>query len=257
MIIKRRFGFTLIELLVVIAIIALLAAILFPVFARARENARKSTCQNNLKQISVGVLQYIQDYDERYPYSVQTTAGCSWGTCENMNPADPDYNRPDLPFGVYQKRRIGWQHLALPYVKNGQIFKCPSSSWNSNQGTGNDNTQQVGQNYYINREISGSYNSPQNSKVASDLSWSAATILIGEAPNYGGVGCESNWTDGWGWTDGHDTLLTRNALNRHLDGSNYAFADGHVKFYSQESLRHLQVAANNPRNGQGPTYYIN
>ena len=63
----RERGFTLIELLVVIAIIAILAAILFPVFARARENARKSTCQSNLKQIMLGVLQYAQDYDERLP----------------------------------------------------------------------------------------------------------------------------------------------------------------------------------------------
>ena len=64
---KVRRGFTLIELLVVIAIIALLAAILFPVFARARENARKTSCQNNLKQIGVGLLAYVQDYDETMP----------------------------------------------------------------------------------------------------------------------------------------------------------------------------------------------
>ncbi|HHX40945.1 MAG TPA: DUF1559 domain-containing protein, partial [Armatimonadetes bacterium] len=63
----RRTGFTLIELLVVIAIIAILAAILLPVFARARENARKSTCQSNLKQMGLAVMQYVQDYDEVYP----------------------------------------------------------------------------------------------------------------------------------------------------------------------------------------------
>ncbi len=63
---RHRRGFTLIELLVVIAIIAILAAILFPVFARARENARKANCQNNLKQIATGLLMYAQDYDERF-----------------------------------------------------------------------------------------------------------------------------------------------------------------------------------------------
>jgi prepilin-type N-terminal cleavage/methylation domain-containing protein len=63
---KKKFGFTLIELLVVIAIIAILAAILFPVFGRARENARRSSCQSNLKQIGLGAMQYTQDYDEQY-----------------------------------------------------------------------------------------------------------------------------------------------------------------------------------------------
>src|SRR5450755_1930358 len=65
-----RPGFTLIELLVVVAIIALLAAILFPVFARARENARRTSCSSNLKQLGLGVLMYAQDYDEYYPYCV-------------------------------------------------------------------------------------------------------------------------------------------------------------------------------------------
>src|SRR5688572_8152662 len=64
---RERSGFTLIELLVVIAIIAILAAILFPVFARARENARRASCQSNLKQIALGVKQYTQDYDEKFP----------------------------------------------------------------------------------------------------------------------------------------------------------------------------------------------
>ena len=66
----KRSGFTLIELLVVIAIIAILAAILFPVFARARENARRTSCVSNLKQIGLGIMQYTQDYDERYPLPV-------------------------------------------------------------------------------------------------------------------------------------------------------------------------------------------
>src|SRR4028118_675254 len=75
-------GFTLIELLVVIAIIAILAAILFPVFSRARENARRASCMSNLKQIGLGVMQYVQDYDERYPSSMYasryTTGPGTW-----------------------------------------------------------------------------------------------------------------------------------------------------------------------------------
>lgn len=96
-------GFTLIELLVVIAIISLLAAILFPVFARARENARRTACQSNLKQIGLGMTQYIQDYDEILP-AAATFVGNSESTA------------------VLQQ----WRDLIYPYVKSEQIFNCPS-----------------------------------------------------------------------------------------------------------------------------------
>ena len=90
-------GFTLVELLVVIAIIAILAAILFPVFGRARENARRSSCQSNLKQIGIAMAQYQQDYDER-TLVVDEDTGYSW-------------------FGPIQ-----------PYIKGEQVFRCPSLS---------------------------------------------------------------------------------------------------------------------------------
>lgn len=93
-------GFTLIELLVVIAIIAILAAILFPVFARARENARKAACMSNLKQIGLGMMMYIQDYDETYPVSWQ-----SWVPTNQMY----------------------WYQIIDPYIKNEQVFVCPSA----------------------------------------------------------------------------------------------------------------------------------
>ena len=103
----RRKGFTLIELLVVIAIIAILAAILFPVFARAREKARQSSCLSNVKQIGLAILAYVQDYDETYSalyyYPVNATAN----NC------------------VY------WFHKVTPYIKNVQLFKCPSVSGTS------------------------------------------------------------------------------------------------------------------------------
>ncbi len=94
-------GFTLIELLVVIAIIAILAAILFPVFARARENARRSSCLSNTKQIGLGILQYTQDYDEKFPL-VST---------DELAPT------------------VGWWGVMVqPYIKSKQVFFCPSDS---------------------------------------------------------------------------------------------------------------------------------
>jgi len=109
---KRR-GFTLIELLVVIAIIAILAAILFPVFARAREAARATSCKSNLKQVGTAVLMYTQDYDETLPFHTYLAA------------ATPRYPAVDVlntdDYGV-----VG--DLVLPYIKNRQVFGCPSSA---------------------------------------------------------------------------------------------------------------------------------
>lgn len=111
MIRQRSQGFTLIELLVVIAIIAILAAILFPVFAQAREQARKTSCLSNVKQVELGILMYVQDYDESYPMSP--------GGIDNPIPA----SGPAWAWFVWQ----GWPLLVNPYAKSGQIFHCPSA----------------------------------------------------------------------------------------------------------------------------------
>ena len=88
---KLKSAFTLIELLVVIAIIAILASILFPVFGRARENARRASCQSNLKQMALGLKQYTQDYDEKFPLaanSANNTAGYASAWAPSIQPAD-------------------------------------------------------------------------------------------------------------------------------------------------------------------------
>jgi prepilin-type N-terminal cleavage/methylation domain-containing protein/prepilin-type processing-associated H-X9-DG protein len=107
---RRKVGFTLIELLVVIAIIAILAAILFPVFAQARESARKANCLSNLKQIGLAVAMYNQDYDGTYPSQQRD------GEQINLPGAEP----------VYKNVQQNYMDELYPYVKNTKVFTCPS-----------------------------------------------------------------------------------------------------------------------------------
>jgi prepilin-type N-terminal cleavage/methylation domain-containing protein/prepilin-type processing-associated H-X9-DG protein len=128
----RKPGFTLIELLVVIAIIAILAAILFPVFAQAREKARQATCLSNMKQLGLASNMYVQDWDETFPnHDWQKTMG-----------------RHPLPDGRIFQGHLGWPLLFYPYVKNGGVFTCPSDenpkqSWSDN-GRANPYTNEWG-----------------------------------------------------------------------------------------------------------------
>ena len=136
----RRRGFTLIELLVVIAIIAILAAILFPVFARARENARKATCLSNEKQIGLGVMMYAQDFDEKLPPNGSGPAGD--GGCCLPSFADP---------AVIAAGRIAWIIRVTPYIKNAGVWECPSAgnAWGPSSGVGTGSYPQA-TNYVVN-----------------------------------------------------------------------------------------------------------
>ncbi|MDQ3813859.1 MAG: DUF1559 domain-containing protein [Armatimonadota bacterium] len=210
--IRVKQGFTLIELLVVIAIIALLAAILFPVFARARENARKSSCQSNLKQIGLGLAQYSQDYDE-------TMCPLRW--CWNCG-IGPTPTQTAMPF----------QALIFPYVKSAQLFRCPSITANANMnGTPyaplNIPTIQVS--YLSNGGDTGS-NGPGWGRAmisldggtiaVSDITNPSSTIAICEHINNPYADLYNNGTV-------YSSATAR--LKDHLGQLNLLFADGHVK----------------------------
>jgi prepilin-type N-terminal cleavage/methylation domain-containing protein/prepilin-type processing-associated H-X9-DG protein len=220
-------AFTLIELLVVIAIIAILAAILFPVFAQAREKARQSTCISNLKQIGVACLQYAQDYDECYPLA-------RW-----------DHGGSGL--------RMNWVQASMPYMKNLQVYTCPNDPWSpGDPGYYNiggfwlpTGVAPIRTSYAYNAEMGlGSSSGAPTPKTLSDIQAPAGIVMatdagmrkIGSNANY------ANWTpqiETWILCAPYDWRNNNNSNNdlkqmgspalRHQETSTVLWADGHVK----------------------------
>ena len=225
---KSRFighkkGFTLIELLVVIAIIAILAAILFPAFARARENARRASCQSNLKQIGLGIAQYTQDYDEKYPFfDDETTAASSPGT--SWDPFAVSAGNPGTE--IY------------PYVKSWQIFRCPSAPDYTSTTPGAN----VGTTYMWNGVLI----------RATGLSMAAVPsaaeiVALQEAPTADsrlymrpGIFSAPSGYMYWAYT---------NYNKLHFDGGNQLYADGHVKWRKSSNMCASDFGLANPDAG--------
>ncbi len=238
--IKRlKSGFTLIELLVVIAIIAILAAILFPVFARAREQARKAACQSNLKQMGLAMMQYVQDFDETFPVA--------------QFDSSPTYY---------------WYQAIAPYVKNTQVFACPtagqirrvdgtdtvqySGGYGYNIGgtsTLGGSTGAVVRNGFGYRTSGGNWWTPTGTgplKMAT-LQEAANTIQIADPAS---TGYQNNGLFAVGYSTvsympvlhggrvGPFTTSPQAITTPPMEGGgNYLFADGHVKFLQATRAR--------------------
>lgn len=221
---KRALGaFTLIELLVVIAIIAILAAILFPVFAKARESARKTSCLSNLRQIGLGIMQYTQDYDECYPLN--------------------DTNIfPPMTGGV--AGYMEWAVRIDPYVKNTQIYSCPTVVQNEEHVTLTVDGKTVklpglynyGVNeFMISKGIPGSRNAGGISMATIGAPSLLPLVADCKAPIWTDFSriMNANFPNG-AWYDAPPTAVEKYA--RHFNGSNLCFADGHAKFATQGAM---------------------
>jgi prepilin-type N-terminal cleavage/methylation domain-containing protein/prepilin-type processing-associated H-X9-DG protein len=231
-------GFTLIELLVVIAIIAILAAILFPVFARAREAARGTSCRSNLRQIGAAMMMYAQDYDEMlFPYRTRAR--------------NPFAGQPGV--SAFAANRTFFNHLLDPYIKNAGVWKCPSNpnAW-VNIDTANLDTEPAfqsygGQNSYAANALycfpadlglpMAAMNAPADTVVLVDGSYYGASFL-GQTAN-----TSSEYPSYWKnlgnsylfrWRGGaravpSDEEAESLIKGRHAEMLNCLFADGHVK----------------------------
>lgn len=205
-------GFTLIELLVVIAIIAILAAILFPVFAKAREAARGTSCKSNLKQLGNAIQMYVQDYDEQMPSSWFGT-GYAAGTAYT------------------------WRSAVFPYAKNSGIYHCPSATkpalaWDGAflplSANEFDATNSYGFNV-VHWETGAP--SPASGAAMAAMTAPAETVLVAEKQNaQDALGYQSNAFDfNYG-------LAEPIASRRHAEGSNVLWSDGHVKMHKPDAL---------------------
>ncbi len=172
-----RHGFTLIELLVVIAIIAILAAILFPVFAQAREKARQTSCLSNTKQLTLGLLMYVQDYDETWPRNDE----CVNNGTVALPGALPTAIGCSGPFGD-RVNHYHWWYWTYPYTKNIEIMFCPSRKGLLDQPNWTQNSEIFGAGYSLNLALTGALNTYKNNPGQFRNSWTGGTLAGVNAP---------------------------------------------------------------------------
>ncbi len=228
----RRDGFTLIELLVVIAIIAILAAILFPVFARVRAKAEQNTCLSNVKQITLAAMMYASDYDGHFPTQ-------QWGT--NHNWPNPHWTTGYFD-GNWNCPSPNWISGCLPYIKNTQIFSCPTAPFIQDPGTpagaNGSSYSYVGWVAGQDRAVTfagGSYIGWGRKQT--EMNAPAEIIMLHDAIDKGQVqGYRARiypCRNGTGWY-GADPTCDACVPPVHNGGFNSGFCDGHAKWLSQQ-----------------------
>jgi prepilin-type N-terminal cleavage/methylation domain-containing protein len=264
---KKRFGFTLIELLVVIAIIAILAAILFPVFSQAREKARQAQCTSNNRNMAMAAMQYVNDYDEHLMPYEEWAGGGQWGDRHDPN------------------RR--WLVRIQPYMRNIQVFDCPSGSTDSgldfsppkwSPGTGDPEIWgrptyawgwtfpttwrglRIGYGYSL--RVAGWWDSTamvSRSRSISQIQKPAETLLIADSAHKDACcnrivsanACTSGWWCSASWAVGDWNDEKRARYTRHLEGSILIHCDGHVKWYRWNALYRADNSVVGALNGWG------
>ena len=255
----KKSGFTLIELLVVIAIIAILASILFPVFAQARENARRSSCASNLRQLGLGVAQYTQDYDEFFPPSWDEGALVAQG----IEPAG----------GVMHPCCWFWPNYVFSYTKNFQIAGCPNINY-LNEGNPNypDGSATGIRKYFRNHYGANAFMIATRGAYSPGAEYLTLKISGIKKPSsvylihdygywYSGPGdaaspyADSAYLPGVGNIIGTGEFDARNMwppesrndfnVGRHFNGINMGYADGHVKFLKSTKVYEQAVRMNN------------
>lgn len=230
----RRRAFTLIELLVVIAIITILAAILFPVFARARENARRASCLSNLQEIGLGMMQYTQDYDEHYPPAwcgAFDTTGCQLETGSTG---------PSGYFNVKQSNSGGstthydtWMDYIFPYVRSVQVFVCPSYT-PATAGAPNPS-------YGYSAALSNYGGLTYKFGGTTATAWVPISVATVQKPSE--VLAIMEYAYALSYAQGDPAQMysdvsnpANNVWTPHLSGGNLGFADGHVKWMSRGAM---------------------
>ncbi len=186
----KRKAFTLTEVFLVIAIPAIATLVLFPFFTRSRETDCRPSCISNLKQISLGLLQYTQDYDEKFPPAKNTVGG--------------------------------WADLVFPYVKSTQIFQCPNDRSGANKTS----------DYFYNARLSGV---SMGKLAVPNFTISLGDGLLNQPFDANLSQLPASWIRD-----------SNSPAHRHLDGANYAFADGHVKWYEPRNITLDKPGKNNP-----------